>query len=288
MSKRTRAGEEEDKAREERLAYVGVLAASLIHEIKTPLHAILLTVQMLLEDAERLPPDARPRFERRGRRVYNEVKSLARMLDAFLAFARPPKADPVPIDFNQFIREIMEFITPEMDEAGIVIELNLADDMYPVVLDRNQFTHVILNLLKNARESIEGLRDSCGEDFEGRIIVASAEDDDGINLVIQDNGGGIAPGDEEKVFEFFYTTKPKGSGIGLALVQRTIEEHRGRIRVEHMEEPGARFVVTLPRGHFLEFSEGQERPKTRESVREKLKKRDDGTAVENPDAGKER
>ncbi len=254
MPKRIRVEDEEEKSREERLAYVGVLAAGLIHEIKTPLHAILLTVQMLVEDSERLPPDTRPRFERRCRRVYNEVKSLARMLDAFLAFARPPKADPTPTDLNHFIRELMEFAKPEMDEAGIVLETNLAQDMYPVVLDKNQFTHVVLNLLKNARESIEAFREETDEDFEGRIVVATAEDDDGISLVIQDNGSGIPPGDEEKVFEFFYTTKPKGTGLGLALVQRTIEEHRGRIRVEHMAEPGARFVITLPRGHFLEFN----------------------------------
>lgn len=253
MPKRARYEDDEEKSREERLAYVGVLAAGLIHEIKTPLHAILLTVQMLLEDAERLPPDMRPRFERRSRRVHNEVKSLARMLDAFLSFARPPRPDPVPTDFNKFLRELMEFAKPEMDEAGIDLESNLAEDMYPVVLDRNQFTHVVLNLLKNARESIETLRERSDKDFEGRIVVATAEDDDGINLVIQDNGVGIPPGDEKKVFEFFYTTKSKGTGLGLALVQRTIEEHRGKIRVEPMAEPGARFVITLPRGHFLEF-----------------------------------
>ncbi len=253
MSKRTRVEDEEEKSREERLAYVGVLAAGLIHEIKTPLHAILLTVQMLVEDSERLPPDTRPRFERRCRRVYNEVKSLARMLDAFLAFARPPKADPSPTDLNHFLRELMEFAKPEMDEAGVVLESNLSPDMYPVVLDKNQFTHVVLNLLKNARESIEALREESEDDFEGRIVVATAEDDDGISLVIQDNGAGVPPGDEEKVFEFFYTTKPKGTGLGLALVQRTVEEHRGKIRVEHMADPGARFVITLPRGHFLEF-----------------------------------
>ena len=256
MAKRKRAGDDEEKTREERLAYVGVLSAGLIHEIKTPLHAILLTVQMLVEDSKRLPPDIRPRFERRCTRVYNEVKSLARMLDAFLSFARPPKADPTPVDFNHFIRELMEFAKPEMEEASIDLEANLAKDMYPVVLDKNQFTHVVLNLLKNARESIEARREA-GEDeeFEGRIAVATAEDDEGITLVIQDNGVGIPAGDEEKVFDFFYTTKPKGTGLGLAMVRRTIEDHRGKIRVEPMAERGARFVINLPRGHFLEFRE---------------------------------
>jgi signal transduction histidine kinase len=200
------------------------------------------------------------------------VKGLARMLDAFLSFARPPKADPTPTDLNHFIRELMEFAKPEMDEAGIVLETNLAEDMFPVVLDKNQFTHVVLNLLKNACESIETQRDKLEEDFEGRIVVATGEDDEGITLVIQDNGVGIPPGDEEKVFEFFYTTKPKGTGLGLALVQRTVEEHRGRIRVEPMADRGARFVITLPRGHFLEFFDGEDQKPTRESARMRLKR----------------
>ncbi len=257
MSKRRRPDEEDEKAREERLAYVGVLAAGLVHEIKTPLHAILLTVEMLVEDAERLPPDLRPRFDKRCRRVYNEVKSLARMLDAFLTFARPPKIDPVPTDLNMFLREIIEFVRPEMDEAGIVIESNLATDMYPVVLDKNQFTHVVLNLLKNSKESIEELRDQKAEDFEGRIGIATAEEEDGIELIIQDNGEGVELGDEDKIFDLFYTTKSKGNGLGLGIVKRTVEEHRGNIRVEQMAERGARFIITLPRGRFLEFRDGE-------------------------------
>ncbi len=89
MNKRKR-DDDGEKSREERLAYVGVLAAGLIHEIKTPLHAILLTVQMLVEDSERLPPDIRPRFERRCRRVHGEVKSLAR-LDSVVAEIKDKK-----------------------------------------------------------------------------------------------------------------------------------------------------------------------------------------------------
>ncbi|MDR3211296.1 MAG: hypothetical protein LBU79_05200 [Planctomycetota bacterium] len=255
MPKRRIAKEDEEKAREERFAYVGVLAAGLVHEIKTPLHAILLNVQLLVEDMASLPLDLRPRFERRCKRVHGEVKSLAKMLDVFLSFARPPRIDPVPTDLNQFVREIIDFIRPETDEAGISIVSNLADDMFPVVLDKNQFTHVILNLLHNSIESIEIFREKCSEDFEGRIVIATAEEDDGIELVIQDNGEGIIPGDEEKIFELFYTTKPKGTGLGLGIVKRTVDDHRGNIRVEQMDSRGARVIITLPRGRFLEFQD---------------------------------
>ena len=248
--------EEEEKVRQDRLAYVGVLAAGLVHEIKTPLHAIQLNVELLVEDAQLLPPELKPRYKRRCSRVHAEVKSLARMLDSFLNFARPPKIDPVPTDLNRFLREIIEFVQPEMDEVGITVVSNLASDMYPVVLDKNQFTHIVLNLLKNAKESIEELREKQAEDFEGKIVIATAEEEDGIELIVQDNGEGIRPGDEEKIFDLFYTTKAKGNGLGLGIVKRSVEEHRGRIRLDPMEAQGARFIITLPRGRFLEFREG--------------------------------
>ncbi|MDR2390320.1 MAG: hypothetical protein LBE84_01375 [Planctomycetota bacterium] len=262
MLKRVRFKDEEEKSREERLAHIGLMAAGLIHEIKTPLHAIQLNAQMLMEDAFRLPPDIRPKFERRSSRVHHEVQSLARMLDAFLSLARPTRIDPVPTDLNRFLRDLMEFVEPEMDAADIILESNLASDMYPVVMDKHQFTHVVLNLLRNAAESIEQLREKSDADIEGRIAVATAEDDAEISLIVQDNGIGVPPGDEEKIFEFFYTTKPKGTGLGLALVQSIIEEHRGKIRVDPTMDRGARFVVTLPRGRFLEFREENSQEKS--------------------------
>lgn len=258
MSNRRRDAEKEEQARKERLAYVGVLAAGLVHEIKTPLHAIQLNAQMLVEDVDKLPTELRGRFERRCNRVHSEVQALSRMLDSFLNFVRPPRFDPTPTDLNHFLREIIEFIQPEMEAADIEIESNLADDMYPVVLDKNQFTQVILNLMRNARESIEAAREKADDPFAGRIVIATAEDEEYICLVIQDNGLGIDPENEERIFEVFYTTKPKGTGLGLGIVKRIVEDHRGHIRLDPIPPPGARFIITLPRGRFLEFKEGED------------------------------
>jgi len=254
MAKRRRDSDHEE-VRRERLAYVGALAAGLVHEVRTPLHAIQLNAQMLVEDAARLSPDLRDRFERRAQRVYAEVKNLTRTLDAFLAFARPPRLDPVPTDLNRFVRDLLDFAGPELDEAGICVEADLADDMYPVVLDQGQFTHAMLNLLRNAREAITLRRETNAEPFEPLIRVSTAETGDAITLAVEDNGVGIAPEAEDRIFDVFFTTKPKGTGLGLGIVRRIVEDHRGTIRVEPMAPPavGARFVVTLPRGRFLEF-----------------------------------
>ncbi len=252
---RSRDKEVEEKRRQERLAYVGALAAALVHEVRTPLHAIQLNAQMLSEDVDRLSPDLRHRFERRSRRIYTEVQALTKTLESFLTFARPPRPDPTPTDINLFLRDLVDFARPEMEEAGVEIVADLAPDMYPVVIDQNQFTHVILNLLRNAREAIEQRRERESQLIEGVIHIATEETVDHIHVLVEDNGIGIDPGDTERIFEVFYSTKEKGTGLGLGIVRRIVEDHRGSIEVLHGSGTGACFQIVLPRGHFLEFKE---------------------------------
>jgi signal transduction histidine kinase len=255
VTPRRRDRDEEERARRERLAYVGALAAGLVHEVRTPLHAIQLNAQMLVEDVERVPEPSRTRFERRAGRIYNEVKALTKTLEAFLTFARPPRPDPTPTDLNHFLRELIEFVSPEMEEAEIAIDAHFAPEMYPVVLDHNQFTHVVLNLLRNAREAIEQRREKEEAPPPGVIRLRTAEDESTVSLTVEDSGIGIPEGDEERIFEVFYTTKQKGTGLGLGIVRRIVEDHRGTIRAEGLEAGGARFTVELPRGRFLPFTE---------------------------------
>lgn len=248
-----RIKEQAEKDRKERLAYVGALAAGLVHEVRNPLHVIQLNVQMLAEDTDMLPLDIRPRYQRRSKRIYQEVQSLSKTLEMFLTFARPPRLATEPIDLNHFLRELLEFVQPEFTESGIELECKLADDMYPVLLDQNQFSHVVLNLLRNAREAIEQRRERDCAEIEGKVSVRTCEEDKLIRIEIEDNGIGVNPGDEEKIFEVFYTTKEKGTGLGLGIVRRIVEEHRGEIFAATSHIDGACFIVKLPRGHLLEF-----------------------------------
>jgi len=253
MSRRPRDKEQEENARRERLAYVGALAAGLVHEVRTPLHAIQLNAQMLAEDVDNLPDTVRDKFERRAKRIHTEVKALSNTLDSFLTFVRPPRPDPTPTDINRFIREVIDFVEPEMSVADVSIEVELAPDMFPVILDHNQFSHVFLNLLRNAKEAIEQRQEKEADLFDGVIRVRTDESERQIRILIEDNGIGIDPEDAERVFEVFYTTKQKGTGLGLGIVRRIVEDHRGTIDVIDGELCGACFCVTLPRGHFLEF-----------------------------------
>ena len=254
MSINSRKREDEAKLRSERLAYVGALAAGLVHEVRTPLHAIQLNAQLLAEDAANLPEDCSQKFARRSQRIFSEVKALSKTLEMFLTFARPPRMEPEPLDLNRFLRELCEFVQPEMDENGVELETHLAPDMYPVVIDQNQFTHVILNILRNANEAIDQRRE-VDDDFEGIVKLSTFEENKTIRIEVADNGIGISPENEDKIFEVFYTTKEKGTGLGLGIVKRIIEDHRGTITVSSKDTHGAAFNITLPRGYFITSSE---------------------------------
>ena len=159
-----------------------------------------------------------------------------------------------PLDLNRYLRELCEFVQPEMDENGVELETHLAPDMYPVVIDQNQFTHVILNILRNANEAIDQ-RHETGDEFDGKVKLSTFETNKNIRIEIEDNGIGIDPANEDKIFEVFYTTKEKGTGLGLGIVKRIIEDHRGTIEVSSKDSTGATFNITLPRGYLITSTE---------------------------------
>ncbi|MHC4871335.1 MAG: sensor histidine kinase [Planctomycetota bacterium] len=250
MPSRNREKLQQEREKRDRLAYIGTLAAGLVHEVRTPLNAIQLNAQLLEEDVDKLSPDLKKKFNRRINRVTGQISEVVKTLDEFLAFARPPRMDSVPTDLNHFLREVLEFSTPEFDEKKITIESSLADDMYPVIMDKAQFTHVMLNIFRNACESCE-----LAEDKKHWVKVNTLEEENDIIIQIDDNGIGIEPDAEEKIFELFYSTKEHGTGLGLGIVRRIVEEHGGKIQAEDLPEAGARFTIVLPRGKFLEFKE---------------------------------
>ncbi|GHS94525.1 hypothetical protein FACS1894139_19400 [Planctomycetales bacterium] len=254
VSGRQKARDERDK--QERLAYVGTLTAGLVHDLRDPLHVIQLNAQMLVEALARedLPSEKNARYQRTGRRILREIEALSKTLEMFLAFVRPPRLDVEPIDLNEFLRERLDFLQPEFDAAEIELICDLANDMYPVTIDQNQFGNVIFNLARNARESIEQRRAEGGEDFVGRVTVRTSEfpkRERPTQIEIADNGIGVKPDDEEKIFDLFYSTKEKGTGLGLNIVRRIVEEHYGVIYAATNRLEGARFVIELPRGYLL-------------------------------------
>lgn len=246
-ARRLRRSEAEE--REARLAYLGTLAAGLAHEIRSPLEAMKTTAELLLEDIPGLPEETRRVFADRVERIRREAEGLKKTLDEFLAFARPPKTERFPTNLNAYLKEVLEFAQPEFERHDIRIVTDFQEDLYPVLLDQAQFTQVILNLLQNAREAI-------GE--HGEVHILTREVGEAVEIRIEDNGGGIPGNIEDKVFEVFFTTKEHGTGLGLGIARRVVEEHEGTIRLENRPGAGTTFVVLLPKGKFLEYQSDNE------------------------------
>jgi signal transduction histidine kinase len=236
--------QEEERLRQERLAYVGTLASGLAHEIRTPLNAIQMNIDLLAEELDAVTPDRRETFAKRVDRIGREARDLKRTLDAFLQFARPPKLQSTPLDIEMFLSELIEFFEPEAVKHQVAIVKEFQKGLYPVPIDPQQFGQVVLNLLTNAREAIES---------HGVIVVRASQTDSSVEIEIEDDGGGVKPDNEGQIFEIFFSTKEHGTGLGLGIARRIVEEHGGTLTLENHPGKGACFVVSLPRVKILEF-----------------------------------
>ncbi len=223
---------EEQLHRADRLAAVGRLASGLAHEIRNPLASISGSVQLLLED-EKVNDEDRQLMNI----VVKEADRLSLLLSDFLTFARPAPLQIESIDIALLLDELIALLSVSGQFPEVVIEKAYRGPILMNV-DPQKMHQVLWDLLINAGEAASP---------EGKIRI-EINDDQG-EIVIEDNGAGIAKEDQDKLFEPFYTTKDKGTGLGLANVYANIEAHKGRIYVAPGSLGGARFIIELPEGN---------------------------------------
>ncbi|HLX65053.1 MAG TPA: ATP-binding protein [Planctomycetota bacterium] len=230
-----------------RLAYIGTLASGLAHEIRSPLNAIRLNLDLLREELDAVNESRRTDFANRLGLISREVDGLQDLLTEFLNFARPPAMELLPTDLNQLLNDVVQFIEPACEQNQIRIVTDFQKELYPIALDQNQFGRgVILNLLTNAMEQI-------GE--HGTITLRTRETPDFVEVRVEDNGGGVPPDLEPRIFEIFFSTKEHGTGLGLAIARRIVQEHGGELILENHPKRGAAFIVRLPKSRILEWKE---------------------------------
>ena len=204
------------------LTGLGEVSAMLAHELRNPLAAIKGHAQLLEES---LDPANAPR----ARRVVDQAIRLEAIVNELLDFARAGRVERVPVDIVALVREVAE------DEPQVRVEGDAV--VWPV--DPPKLRAVLRNLLRNARQaSPEGAVVTVSVGIDGATLV----------IVVRDQGHGIAPGDEEKIFTPFYTTRTRGAGLGLAVVIRIVALHGDTVLVRTRPEGGAEFTVRLPAG----------------------------------------
>lgn len=222
--------------RAERLAAVGRISAQITHEIRNPLNAIGLNAELLAEElaeAPGAPADAAPLVAA----ISREVDRLNGVAEEYLRFARLPRPSPVRQDLNEILASLLDFLDPELQAAGISVDRELAPDPLPVRGDEGQLRAVFLNLLRNSREAMPG---------GGRLAVRTRRAGGVAEAEVSDTGGGIPPEDLTRIFEPFYSTKERGTGLGLSFAQQVVKEHGGELRCTSTLGHGTAFTLRLP------------------------------------------
>lgn len=234
----------EQLLRSERLATIGRLAAQVTHEIRNPLNAIGLNLELLEEDIGKLsdPQESLAILSA----AMEQVEHLTSLTEEYLRFARLPPPQLEPANINQLLSDTMHFLREEFSTQDVQWDLELDESVPSVNIDMRQLRQAILNLLRNASEAATSVSSR-----EARIHVCTEHvqhpHDEGVTIHIHDNGAGIPLETQEKIFDPFFSTKEEGSGLGLPLTQQIITGHGGEISCKSAPNQGTTFSIFLPK-----------------------------------------
>lgn len=216
----------------ERFAAIGEAAAHLSHEIKNP----LLLMGGFAQQVRRTLTEDDPRVEKLGI-IAGEAKRLEHLLVEVRDFTRPPRPSLVETALNELVRQVASLFQEQAAAQGVTARLDLAPELPACPLDPNQIKQVLINLTKNA---LEAMPDG------GELSISTGLDADFVRIEIKDTGPGIPEEVMKKLFHPFFSTKTKGTGLGLAVSYKLVQDHGGEITVWSAPDQGARFTVRLP------------------------------------------
>jgi signal transduction histidine kinase len=232
----------QERARElkrtETLAAIGKMMAGVAHEIRNPLGAISNSATVLARDLV-LEGDDRKLMEI----IVREANRLRDTINEFLTFAHPPPYNFTAVDLQRVMEEVLYLARRDsLCSVQTKLTLDVPADLPPVQVDRDRLQQILWNLIRNALEATKGKVNAF---LSARL--ETSENIPGVILSIADDGPGIPPQDRELIFEPFFTRKARGSGLGLALVQSSVNAHNGKIWLQIEDEiPGSKFLIWLP------------------------------------------
>ncbi len=220
----------------QRSAAWGEVARRLAHEIKNPLTPIQLSAERLqFKLADKLANGDADMLARGTQTIINQVQAMKRMVDDFRDYARLPAPEVAPLALNELIGEVLGLY----ESSSATMEIHLASELPAVLGDATQLRQIIHNLLRNAEDALEGREG-------GRIVVRTGLAGRFAQLLISDNGPGFPAELLPRIFEPYVTTKARGTGLGLPIVKKIVEEHQGHVEISNAPEGGARIDIRLP------------------------------------------
>jgi PAS domain S-box-containing protein len=217
-----------------KLAALGRLTSGVAHEVKNPLNAMMIHVELLKERLEDSSPDVKQSLEVIG----GEIRRLDRVVQGFLKFMRPQELALKPVDLNAMVQSVGALLEAESQSHGVRFVLDL-DPALPVVsADEELLRQAFINIVQNACQAMQ----------EGGAVRIRTRPEglDWVRVSVTDQGVGIAPEDLDKIFKLYYTSKPGGSGIGLSVVYRILQLHDGTVEAKSQPGRGTAVIVRLP------------------------------------------
>lgn len=226
----------------ERLNALTLLAAGVAHEIGNPLNSLTIHLQLMERRLRKLPVECgreRAHLEESVRVARDEIRRLDFIVSQFLRAVRPQALATQREDVNAVVRESVSFLEREIHDRDILVEMDLAPNLPPLEIDRDQVKQAFYNVIRNAFQAMK---------TGGILRITSALEGDYVAVVFTDTGGGIPQESMGRVFEPYWTTKSGGTGLGLLIVRRIVRAHGGEIELQSDAGRGLTFTIRLPHG----------------------------------------
>jgi signal transduction histidine kinase len=221
----------------ERLNALTLLAAGVAHEIGNPLNSLHIHLQLMERELDRLKPEERARFAELLQVSRQEIERLHHTITQFLRAIRPSPPKLETCQVLDVLKETLAFMKQEIEDRDIVVDLKCPEPVPQIAVDRAQINQAFFNVIKNALQAMAK---------DGLLTISVFSNDRAVGLSFQDTGVGIKPADFSRLFEPYRTTKPQGSGLGLMIVQRIIQDHGGEMEVHSRPGRGTNVTLFLP------------------------------------------
>jgi signal transduction histidine kinase len=215
---------------------IETLAAGVAHEVRNPLNSLQINIGILEQELLEQLPDRDAHAFTLLKKVAAEIKRLDDFVSEFLRFARPPRLSVERVAVEPLLVDIAAFMTPECSKKGVALGLELGGPDVGWV-DAFQLKQAVLNVVLNALQATPP---------GGHIVVRSSGDDTRLVVAVSDDGEGMTPATLEKAFVPFFTTREEGTGLGLPLVRRIVEQHQGSVEVASKSGGGTTVSMVFP------------------------------------------